>query len=70
MNRYFVNDYRHFYIEKYKSSPSNISIRTKIIAVPDNIVCTGIDNILFRSRAGEAEEAWRYKCIGEEISET
>jgi hypothetical protein len=26
--------------------------------------------MLFRSRAGEAEEAWRYKYIGEEITTT
>jgi hypothetical protein len=37
------------------------------MAVPDNVKCTGIDNVLFRSRAGEAEEAWRYEYIGEEI---
>ena len=66
---FFQNDYRHFYIEKYKEANYNTSVYTKVIAVPDNIVCTGIDNILFRSRAGEAEEAWRYKCVGEDITE-
>jgi len=40
------------------------------LAVPDSITCTGIDDILFRSRAGEPEEAWRYKCIGQEYTET
>ena len=69
-DRYFVNDYRHFYIEDYINTNSTSFITTKVIAVPDNIVCTGIDNILFRSRAGEAEEAWRYKYIGEEITTT
>ena len=34
--------------------------------VPDNVKCIGIDNMLFRSRAGEAEEAWRYECIAED----
>lgn len=66
---FFTNDYRHFYIEKYATVPSNTFVYTKVIAVPDNIVCTGIDNILFRTRAGEAEEAWRYRCVGQEITE-
>nr|DAJ95468.1 MAG TPA: hypothetical protein [Caudoviricetes sp.] len=26
----------------------------------------GIDNLKFRSRAGEAEEAWRYECVGDD----
>lgn len=65
---FFTNEDRHFYIEKYTKFPNKSFLTTKIIAVPDNITCTGIDNILFRSRAGEAEEAWRYKCIGEEIT--
>jgi hypothetical protein len=34
--------------------------------VPDNVKCIGIDNMLFRSRAGEAEEAWRYECVAED----
>lgn len=67
---YFTNDNRHFYIDQYTNITSKNSTRAKVIAVPDNIVCTGIDNILYRSRAGEAEEAWRYKCIGEEIVST
>ena len=67
---YFTNDYRHFYIEKYDRDNNTSFITAKVIAVPDNIVCTGIDNILFRSRAGEAEEAWRYKCVGEEVTST
>jgi hypothetical protein len=37
----------------------------KIIGVPDSIKCIGIDNMLFRARAGEAEEAWRYEYIGD-----
>jgi hypothetical protein len=38
----------------------------KIIPVPDNVKCVGIDEKMFRSRAGEAEEAWRYECVGED----
>jgi len=38
----------------------------KIIGVPDDVTLTGIDDIKFRSRAGSAEEAWRYECIGDD----
>ena len=67
---YFTNEYRHFYISKYTYLPSNTFTYAKVLAVPDNITCTGIDDVLFRSRAGESEEAWRYKCIGQEYTET
>ena len=64
---YFENRERHFFLEKYTEVSNTKSIECKVMAVPDNIKCTGIDNIIFRSRAGEAEEAWRYEFIGEEI---
>ena len=67
---YFTNKNRHFYIDQYTNVTSKSSIRAKIVSVPDNIVCTGIEDIIFRSRAGEAEEAWRYKCVAEEITST
>ena len=67
---YFTNKNRHFYIDQYTNVTTKSSIRAKLIGVPDNVVCTGIDDILFRSRAGEAEEAWRYKCVAEEITST
>jgi hypothetical protein len=38
----------------------------KIIGVPDDVTLTGIDNLKFRSRAGTAEEAWRYECVGDD----
>jgi hypothetical protein len=40
------------------------------MGVPDNVACVGIDNTLFRSRAGEAEEAWRFKNVGNDITKT
>ena len=67
---YFTNKNRHFYIDRYTNITSKSSTKAKIIGVPDNIVCTGIDNIIFRSRAGEAEEAWRYKYVAEEVTST
>ena len=66
-NTYFTNEGRHFYLEAYSKANSVQRAECKIMAVPDNVKCTGIDNVLFRSRAGEAEEAWRYEFIGEEI---
>jgi len=36
----------------------------KIIGVPSDVTLTGIDKLKFRSRAGAAEEAWRYETVG------
>lgn len=63
---YFTNDDRHFYVPSYYDRNVNTSYSVKIIPVPDNTKCVGIDDMIFRSRAGEAEEAWRYECIGED----
>ena len=63
---YFTNDERHFYVPAYYDRGVNTSHLFKIMPVPDNVKCIGIDNMLFRSRAGEAEEAWRYECIAED----
>lgn len=61
---YFTNDNRHFYIDNYRNVTIKSSTTTKVIGVPDNAKCLGIDNTLFKARAGEAEEAWRYSCVG------
>ena len=63
---YFTNDERHFYVPAYYDRGVNTSHLFKIMPVPDNVKCIGIDNMLFRSRAGEAEEAWRYECVAED----
>lgn len=67
---YFTNKNRHFYIDQYTNVTSKNSTNVKIIGVPDNISCIGIENTLFRSRAGETEEAWRYRYVAEEITST
>ena len=64
---YFTNDERHFYVPAYYDRNINTARTFKIVGVPDNIKCIGIDNMLFRSRAGEAEEVWRYECIAEDF---
>lgn len=63
---YFTNNDRHFYVPAYYDRNVNTSYSVKIIPVPDNTKCVGVDDMLFRSRAGEAEEAWRYECIAED----
>lgn len=62
-----LNNNRHYYIPDYYDTTSTSVYGTyKIIAVPDNVKCVGLDNLKFRSRAGDAEEAWRYECIGDD----
>ena len=63
---YFTNSDRHFYVPSYYDRNVNTSYLVKIIPVPDNTKCVGVGDMLFRSRAGEAEEAWRYECIAED----
>ena len=63
-SNYFTNDNRHFYAPSYYDQDVIASYNIKIMPVPDNTKCVGIDDMIFRSRAGEAEEAWRYECIG------
>lgn len=65
-SNYFTNKDRHFYIPSYYDMNIRNSYSFKIIGVPDDVTLTGIDNLKFRSRAGQAEEAWRYECIGDD----
>jgi len=66
-SNYFSNDTeRHFYIPSYYDNSSIQSYTFKIVPVGDNVKCAGVDDTIFRARAGEAEEAWRYECIGED----
>lgn len=61
---YFSNDRNHFYIPSYYDSLENAYYDCKIVAIADNVKMSGVDDYIFRSRAGEAEEAWRYECVG------
>ena len=61
-----INNYRHYYIPDYYDTSSNISGTYKLISVPEDVKCVGLDNFKFRSRAGSAEEAWRYESVGDE----
>lgn len=64
------NSDRHFYFNSYFDTDTDIAYTSKIIGVPDNVKCVGIDNEIFRSRAGEAEEAWRYEFVGKKYDDT
>lgn len=61
-----INNYRHYYIPDYYDTNSSISGTYKLISVPEDVKCVGLDNLKFRSRAGYAEEAWQYESIGDE----
>ncbi len=63
---------KHFYLELEPEDYLNekVTTVTKIIGVEDNVKVVSIDNKMFSSRAGEAEEAFRYEYITQKIKET
>ena len=61
------NNGRHFYIGQYKNITTKQGTNCEIIAIEDNIKASGINQTIFRSRAGEAEEAWQYEYVAEEM---
>lgn len=68
-SNYFSNSDRHFYIPKYYDMNIRNTYECKIIAVPDSTKCVGIDNLKFRSQAGDPEEAYKYEFIGNSYEE-
>lgn len=67
---YFDNSGRHFYIGAYKNITSKISTNCEIVAIPDNTKATGINQTMFRSRAGSAEEAYKFEFVGTEYKDS
>ena len=65
---FFENDRNHFYVPSYYDNNNIQQYNCKVIGVPDNIKMIGIDMYKFRSRAGEAEESFRYEQVGEKQS--
>lgn len=60
-------DDRHFYSPSYKYSDNDDTFKkANILGVEDNVKLVSINNNLFSSRAGEAEEAFRYEYIERE----
>lgn len=64
---YLTNEDRHFYVQEYYDNPTKVSKLAKVIGVPDSVKCVGLGDMLFRSCAGSAEEAWRYESIAEDF---
>lgn len=58
---------RHFYINNFTYAADSPSTYTNIIGVEDNVKLVETSNIKFSSRAGEAEEAFRYEYITSQI---
>lgn len=65
-SNYFTNKGRHFYLNSYYDMNIRNSYNLPIISVPDDVKCVGLNDYKFRSRAGMAEEAFRYECIGDD----
>ena len=65
---YFSNDDRHFYMPSYYDTKVQKQYECKVCGIPDNTKLIGIDSYKFRSRAGEAEEAFRYEQVGQEYT--
>lgn len=65
---YFSNDDRHFYMPSYYDTKVQKQYECKVCGVPDDTKLIGIDSYKFRSRAGEAGEAFRYEQVGQEYT--
>ena len=62
---------RHFYINNPTYLDYNRPcLNTKIVGVEDNTKLIEVGNKLFSARAGEAEEAFRYEYINQELKST
>ena len=63
---------RHFYINNptYLDYNNRPCLNTKIVGVEDNTKLIEVGNKLFSARAGEAEEAFRYEYINQELKST
>lgn len=62
---YFNSDYRHFYVPSYYDSTDIYQVECNIITVSEGVKAVGLGESIFRSRAGNAEEAWTYESIGQ-----
>lgn len=67
---YFENSNRHFYIpmNAYADMAGTTTYLSRVQAVPDSAACIAIGSSLFRSKAGNSSEAWRYVSIGTDFT--
>lgn len=59
-------DNRHLFVSGYKDVTFTRQGTFKVMSVPENVKAIGLGNYIFRSRAGEAEEAWRFEKVGKQ----
>ena len=57
---------RLYGIRNYQSNQAGGEISTEVVGVPDNTPVITIKDYNFRARAGEAEEAYKFRYIGRE----
>ena len=69
VSNYFNNDERHFYISSYHDTDTFNITKSKILSVQEGVKAVGLENDIFRSKAGEAEEAFRYESIGQKYKD-
>lgn len=65
LDRTPYND-RHYYISSYTGNVESNFNSVKIISVPDNTPIVQAEDIIFRARAGEAEEGFRFRYLDRE----
>lgn len=67
-----LGESRHLYLNNptYLNHDNRPCSDTKIVGVEDNVKLIEVGNKLFSARAGEAEEAFRYEYINQELKST
>ena len=67
-----LEENRHLYINspRYLDHNNRPCLGTRIVGVEDNTKLVEVGNKLFSARAGEAEEAFRYEYINQELKST
>lgn len=67
-----LGENRHLYINspRYLDHNNRPCLGTRIVGVEDNTKLVEVGNKLFSARAGEAEEAFRYEYINQELKST
>ena len=58
-----VYNERNYFVPGYKANSDDNLVNAKIVGVGDNVPLIAIEDTSFRGRAGEAEEAFRFRYI-------
>ena len=67
---YFINDFRHFYVDLYQYQTDNRSYAVNLVGVPDSCPLKMIQDTKYKARAGSPEEAYKYEFQGVEYTDT